>query len=690
MLLKLFDFFLEGGGYRLGTDQPWDVKLLVELGTSNNSSLRKVLKSRTNKIMQSLKSLFKRINSSNTLERTNTDESLSPPPELKDESESETSRSGGSFKLKGGSARGTTAFGSGTSVGAVGGTLDRNQVFPASRKIKSSENLAKKANSVKMTAKEKDALKKTSDKLDLKHFAASPNNANVPEEKADGGEQEDGDKHKKNKKGKTLLKEYLAAQVPDAAEVLLHQTLPRIIEKQDWDSQQDVFLKKVRACRAQVEFKTEIEIRSNAVEKFASISEDAKATFPKTNSASKSHSQSPKTRLTQAQSVSVSISDHTDENANMKAMKKRKTEYLLEITEYLNFAPLWFNMENGKELFSTICVNIFRPLPASPYEKLLANGNAFGAAEDPGFSNQVFEDPAMVHLLPVYQILLRIVTSVDIDVSLLKKLISRPFVEKLCENFLSEDRREREMVKAIVHKIYGKFNTYRTFIRKVFQNQFIEFVYESDHHPGIAEILEILGSIISGYAVPLRKEHKQFLIGTLLPLIQCSKFSEYQMELVVCFSEFIAKEPMFAKEILIGIVSKWPISGTAAKQVAFVELLDSILQITTSECFKETIPFVAPIIAKCIRSSSILVAEKILCLWSQDYTCQLLFVHRQTILPIVFTPLWENTQKHWATPIKEVSEHVLNAFREVDKKLYNSCKDDYQKKNTKGVEAKSQ
>lgn len=34
------------------------------------------------------------------------------------------------------------------------------------------------------------------------------------------------------------------------------------------------------------------------------------------------------------------------------------------------------------------------------------------------------------------------------------------------------------------------------------------FVFETDHHNGIAELLEIQGSIINGFALPLKEEHK--------------------------------------------------------------------------------------------------------------------------------------------------------------------------------------
>jgi len=46
---------------------------------------------------------------------------------------------------------------------------------------------------------------------------------------------------------------------------------------------------------------------------------------------------------------------------------------------------------------------------------------------------------------------------------------------------------------------------------------FYRFVYETERHNGIAELLEILGSIINGFALPLKEEHKVgLLLATLL------------------------------------------------------------------------------------------------------------------------------------------------------------------------------
>jgi serine/threonine-protein phosphatase 2A regulatory subunit B' len=49
---------------------------------------------------------------------------------------------------------------------------------------------------------------------------------------------------------------------------------------------------------------------------------------------------------------------------------------------------------------------------------------------------------------------------------------------------------------------------HRPFVRKAINNVFYRFIFETEHHNGIAELLEILGSIINGFALPLKEEHK--------------------------------------------------------------------------------------------------------------------------------------------------------------------------------------
>ena len=61
----------------------------------------------------------------------------------------------------------------------------------------------------------------------------------------------------------------------------------------------------------------------------------------------------------------------------------------------------------------------------------------------------------------VYEFLLRYVVSADTEARQAKKYIDHSFILKLLELFDSEDPRERDYLKTILHRIYGKFMVHR-------------------------------------------------------------------------------------------------------------------------------------------------------------------------------------------------------------------------------------
>lgn len=76
------------------------------------------------------------------------------------------------------------------------------------------------------------------------------------------------------------------------------------------------------------------------------------------------------------------------------------------------------------------------------------------------------------------------------------------------------------------------------------------FIYETEHHNGIAELLEILGSIINGFALPLKEEHKQFLLKVLLPLHKAKSLSVYHPQLTYCVVQFLEKDPSLSEPVI--------------------------------------------------------------------------------------------------------------------------------------------
>lgn len=117
--------------------------------------------------------------------------------------------------------------------------------------------------------------------------------------------------------------------------------------------------------------------------------------------------------------------------------------------------------------------------------------------------------------------------------------------------FDSEDSREREYLKTVTHRIYGKLTNRRASLRKTINNVFYTFLYENQKHQGIGELLEILASIINGFTIPIRPEHKFSLEKALIPLHKMKQLETYNVQLVYCMTLYTAKEAQLSTPVCI-------------------------------------------------------------------------------------------------------------------------------------------
>lgn len=174
------------------------------------------------------------------------------------------------------------------------------------------------------------------------------------------------------------------------------------------------------------------------------------------------------------------IFDFMDPVADLKG-KEIKRATLNELVDCLSRGRYVVTEAVYPEIIRMIACNLFRTLPPS---------------ENPDFDPEE-DDPTLEaswpHLQLVYEFFLRFLESHDFQPSIGKKVIDQKFVLQLLELFDSEDPRERDFLKTVLHRIYGKFLGLRAFIRKQINNIFLRFIYETEHFNGIGELLEILG-----------------------------------------------------------------------------------------------------------------------------------------------------------------------------------------------------
>ncbi|XP_029129669.1 serine/threonine protein phosphatase 2A 59 kDa regulatory subunit B' eta isoform isoform X2 [Cajanus cajan] len=287
------------------------------------------------------------------------------------------------------------------------------------------------------------------------------------------------------------------------------------------------------------------------------------------------------------------VFDFTDSTKNIKE-KEIKKQTLLELVEYVTSANGKFTEIVMQEAIKMVSANLFRPLHPQPRENKVLE--VFDLDDE-----EPLIDPAWSHLQIVYEFLLRFVASPETDTKSAKRYIDHSFILRLLDLFDSEYPREREYLKTILHRIYGKFMVHRPFIRKYIYNIFSSFIFETEKFNGIAELLEVLGSIINGFALPLKEEHKLFLFHALIPLHKSKCLAMYHQQLSYCITQFVEKDGKLADTVIRGLLKYWPITNSS-KEVMFLTELEEILEATQPADFQRCMVPLFSRIAHCLNS----------------------------------------------------------------------------------------
>ncbi|KAL8475313.1 hypothetical protein ACS0TY_028114 [Phlomoides rotata] len=358
------------------------------------------------------------------------------------------------------------------------------------------------------------------------------------------------------------------------------------------------------------------------------------------------------------------VFDFTDPSKNLKE-KDIKRQTLVDLVDYITSANGKFSETVMQELVRMVSVNLFRILSTQPRENKVLEGFDLDE-EDP------LMDPAWSHLQIVYEFLLRFIASPETDAKLAKRYVDHSFVLKLLDLFDSEDPRERDYLKTVLHRIYGKFMVHRPFIRRAITNIFYRFVFDTEKHNGIAELLEILGSIINGFALPLKEEHKLFLVRALIPLHKPKCVSMYHQQLSYCITQFVEKDCKLADTVIRGLLKYWPITNSS-KEGMFLGELEEVLEATQPPEFQRCMVPLFRQIGRCLSSSHFQVAERALFLWNNDHIENLIKQNRKVILPIIFSALEKNARNHWNQAVQSLTLNIRKIFSDVDPELFEDC-----------------
>ncbi|KAJ2969154.1 hypothetical protein NQ176_g8819 [Zarea fungicola] len=360
------------------------------------------------------------------------------------------------------------------------------------------------------------------------------------------------------------------------------------------------------------------------------------------------------------------IFDFNDASGDMKA-KEIKRLALHELLDYVANNRQVITEPMYPKVVDMFSKNLFRPIPPPM--------NPQGEPFDPEEDEPVLE-VAWPHIQVVYEFFLRFIESQDFNTNIAKAYIDHSFVLQLLDLFDSEDPRERDFLKTTLHRIYGKFLNLRSFIRRSINNVFFQFTYETERFNGIAELLEILGSIINGFALPLKEEHKIFLTRVLLPLHKPRSLSMYHPQLAYCIVQFLEKDASLTEDVVLGLLRYWP-KVNSTKEVMFLNEVEDIFEVMDPAEFAKVQEPLFHQLAKSVASPHFQVAERALYFWNNEYFCNLVSDNVEIILPIMFAPLYENSKGHWNRTIHGMVYNAMKLFMEINPQLFDDCSHEY-------------
>lgn len=338
---------------------------------------------------------------------------------------------------------------------------------------------------------------------------------------------------------------------------------------------------------------------------------------------------------------------------------KAKEHTMFDLIETVSLKQNLFSSPTiSKQCVALFAKNVFRTQPPRKPPVVI------DLPEPPDNMN----DPNWASILPVYEFF-RLFVSNELPARQAKRLISPSFILRCVELCRSHDFREREALKTIIHRIYGKFMALRSAIRKSIQYVFFLLIFERESINGIAELLEILGSIINGFSVPLKKEHTVFLHSTLLRLLKANAEPHFHLQLNYCLTEFTSKDPSHAPIIMQAMLRAWPCANVH-KEIHFIQSSEEILTLARPADFKKLVGPVFQRFALCVVSPYHQLSERTLFLWNNETLVEKINETREEVFKIMLKPITQNTANHWNRQSQNLAYNCLKLFMETDPVLF--------------------
>ncbi len=354
--------------------------------------------------------------------------------------------------------------------------------------------------------------------------------------------------------------------------------------------------------------------------------------------------------------------DFNDEATSVNE-KNERLKYFSELSDILTNQHNVINLviPNLEKVMEMIQKNIFRPLPVVKKKGL---DGEMGMDDE-----EVVVDPSWPHLQPVYEFFLQLIVNDAADVKSLKHYVTNRFIQEFLQRFESEEPKEREYLKNILHRLYAKLVPRRKMIRKAITDCFYTLIHENFKFNGAPELLDILASIISGFAVPLRDEHVYFFKTVIIPLHKVQTCQKFHNELLRCSMLFVSKDPQLAFPLVRGLLKYWPFANFG-KEAQFLQELLEVLDVCDITKLEPYVERLFKRIVKSIASPHLQVSDRAMCFFENDFFLSILRNYKGHTFPILVPVIIHLAETHWHKLLQESLRALKNIMRDLDPALF--------------------
>ena len=367
--------------------------------------------------------------------------------------------------------------------------------------------------------------------------------------------------------------------------------------------------------------------------------------------------------------------DYSDEMKDQKP-KAERLNAINDLLQMLSDQRLvtQFFIPNIENVMDMIKKNIFRPLPNTN-----RNNIALGVSETGVEEEEQEPDHSWVHIRGIYDLFLQLVINEACDVRTLKQFITSNFISEFLQLFDSDLAEERDFLKNILHKLYAKLVPRRKMIRKAITDCFHILIHEIHKFNGASELLDIMASIISGFAIPLREEHVIFFKNIIIPLHKVQTSNLYFDNLIRCSMLFLTKDSALAIPLLEGILKYWPFANYI-KETLFLQELPEVFEFCDVEKIQPLIGKLFKRVIRCISGSHLQVADRAMCLFESESYISIIKQYKSITFNMLVPVVSYLADNHWHTMLKESLSALKEILQKIDPAAYNNALENLEQK----------